>query len=71
MSATHKQSAAAIRAARSRRLRKMISARIDRARNEAWEELIRACAEVNPRGTCGGFERWFRGAWLRSLGGGQ
>lgn len=66
---TRKRTAAAKRAARARKLRNMIAARVDRARREAWEELFSACAKAHPCGTVGGFNRWFHEAWLRSAGG--
>ena len=67
--ATRKVTEAAKRAARTRRLQRMIATRVDQARHDAWEELIHACAKANPRGTIGSFERWFRKEWLRTIGG--
>lgn len=51
------------RAARTRRLKRMIAARIAQARHEAFESAIRTCAAENPRGRLGDFERWFKQTW--------
>lgn len=61
------RTANAQRAARTRRLKRMIAARIAQARHEAFESAIRSAAAENPAGRVGAFERWFRRAWHRAL----
>jgi len=60
-------SAAGKRAARTRRLKKMITAKIERARHETWEEMFRICAAESPHGNTGAFNRWFEDAWRKAI----
>lgn len=55
------------RSARTRRQKKLIADVIGRLRHEAWESLIRTCAEENPNGRTGAFGRWFDEAWKQAI----
>jgi hypothetical protein len=63
-----KRTTSAQRAARTRRIRKMIAARIEQARHDAFEAAIRSSAAENPAGRLGAFERWFKAAWIKTGG---
>lgn len=62
-----KRLTSAQRAARTRRLKRMIADRIAQARHDAFEAAIRISAAENPRGRIGDFERWFKQAWRGAL----
>ncbi|HEY0939379.1 MAG TPA: hypothetical protein VGE08_04705 [Steroidobacter sp.] len=63
-----KRTDAAKRAARTRRLKRVIAARIAQARHDAFEDAIRSVAAENPAGRLGAFERWFKAEWMKTGG---